>query len=528
MTKIFFDASLMLACFCFFQHTEAAWTPPVTISAPYAILPHIGIDAAGNGVAIWEQYDGSRTVIQATTYSVKTGSWSTPQPISAPGQNAGESQVTVNSKGDAVAIWRRFDGFNTIVQAATLLSGSDTWIPASADLSPTGVDAYSPQASLSPKGDAVAIWCQFDRPFNNLRAATFSSGSTTWIPTTDVTINSQVVTPQVVVGPTGDAVAVWASIETGNLVLKAAILPVGTGIWLPAVNVTELGMDITLPQIAVNPSGKVMAVWLGSSGFKRIVQAATFSFDSGWSAPVDVSTPDLDAFNVRVAIDPFGNVVALWSTFDDDYNQIIQTSTRLSSDNHWSVPETLAMSTTALNQSLAIDGEGTVIAVWTEFDGDADLVRATIRPYGGVWSLPVVISPSGVDSDLVQIAMNPNGEAIVVWTNDCLSVIQAAILPDPPPPSPPPLPPSNFSGIIKKNKFLNKTECYLQATWEASLSADVTSYRIYKNGKQVAEISADSRLFYQTQLHKCFVKGYTVTAVNADNLESKPIPIQTR
>lgn len=99
--------------------------------------------------------------------------------------------------------------------------------------------------------------------------------------------------------------------------------------------------------------------------------------------------------------------------------------------------------------------------------------------------------------------------------------------PPPPPPPTPPLPPSHFVGIIKENKFLNKTNYILEAKWDPSPSPDVVSYRIYKHKKVVEEISAESSLLFETCLHsKHFAKAYSVTAVNSFNLESTHVKIK--
>ncbi len=88
-----------------------------------------------------------------------------------------------------------------------------------------------------------------------------------------------------------------------------------------------------------------------------------------------------------------------------------------------------------------------------------------------------------------------------------------------------PLPPSNFIGVIKKNKFLNKTKCVLEASWNASPSTNVVLYRIYKNGVIVAEIPATSPLVFETCLKHCSGRGFEIAAVSSDNIESSRLVI---
>lgn len=100
-----------------------------------------------------------------------------------------------------------------------------------------------------------------------------------------------------------------------------------------------------------------------------------------------------------------------------------------------------------------------------------------------------------------------------------------ATLPCPPLPDPL-LPPTDFIGIIKKNKFFNKTECVLESTWNPSPSSNVVSYRIYHNGVAVDTIPATTTLIYVTCLKHCSAKGYQIAAVSSDNVESSRVNLR--
>lgn len=89
-----------------------------------------------------------------------------------------------------------------------------------------------------------------------------------------------------------------------------------------------------------------------------------------------------------------------------------------------------------------------------------------------------------------------------------------------------PLPPSNFLGVIRKNKFLNKTECILEATWNSSPSTNVVLYRVYNNGTVIKEVPATSPLVFKSCLKNCSGKGFEIAAVSSDNLESSHLKIK--
>lgn len=89
-----------------------------------------------------------------------------------------------------------------------------------------------------------------------------------------------------------------------------------------------------------------------------------------------------------------------------------------------------------------------------------------------------------------------------------------------------PLPPSNFVGVVVKNKFLNESGLFLKATWKASPTPNVVSYRIYKNGTLVQTVYRHSFLEFVRRLHsKSEAKAFSISAVNSEGVESEKINI---
>src|SRR5271169_5936196 len=111
---------ICLSCFLLFSYLQGAWAPPVDLSlvGQNAQTPQVAIDSAGNATAVWSRSNGSNFIIQASTKPFG-GSWQpTPDNISATGQDALNPQITIDPTGNATAIWERFDGSNNIIQAS--------------------------------------------------------------------------------------------------------------------------------------------------------------------------------------------------------------------------------------------------------------------------------------------------------------------------------------------------------------------------------------------------------------------------
>ncbi|HET9257141.1 MAG TPA: hypothetical protein VFO16_18350, partial [Pseudonocardiaceae bacterium] len=139
-----------------------AWQAPVSLSAAgqNASDPQVAVNAQGNAVAVWTRSNGSNDIVQAAARSA-AGAWQAPVSLSGTGQNASAPQVGVDGQGDAVAVWTRSNGSNDIVQAAARSAAGAWQTPVS--LSGTGQNAGASQVAVNAQGNAVAVWRRFNR-----------------------------------------------------------------------------------------------------------------------------------------------------------------------------------------------------------------------------------------------------------------------------------------------------------------------------------------------------------------------------
>jgi hypothetical protein len=76
-----------------------------------AYYPQIAMDASGNAVAVWRQSDGIRDNIWSNRYTAATGLWGTAELIED--NNTGSAyypQFAMDASGNAVAVWQQYDG----------------------------------------------------------------------------------------------------------------------------------------------------------------------------------------------------------------------------------------------------------------------------------------------------------------------------------------------------------------------------------------------------------------------------------
>lgn len=168
-----------------------SWLPAFTISAEseqHSLFPSAGIDASNNIVFVWNHF-GPINVIKSKTY--RNGFLSDPITVSNPAFVAQRPHVAVDSMGNAVVVYERFDRgpsstnakMNKYIASATLPFKTSTWLPAVDISGPSpnsqiGEAAGYPVLALNSIGDGVAIWKEFNGSNMVVQSAGYSLG--TW------------------------------------------------------------------------------------------------------------------------------------------------------------------------------------------------------------------------------------------------------------------------------------------------------------------------------------------------------------
>ncbi|MGZ6638599.1 MAG: hypothetical protein ACXVII_37790 [Solirubrobacteraceae bacterium] len=136
----------------------------------------MAVDGQGNAIAVWQRSDGTNTIVQAAARAAG-GSFGAPQDLSAAGQKAGFPEVALDGQGNAIAVWQRFDGTNFIMQAAVRAAGGSFGAPQ--DLSAAGQTANDPQVAVDGRGNAIAVWSRSNGTNYIVQAAARAAGPQT-------------------------------------------------------------------------------------------------------------------------------------------------------------------------------------------------------------------------------------------------------------------------------------------------------------------------------------------------------------
>lgn len=191
--------------------------------------------------------------------------------------------------------------------------------------------------------------------------------------------------------------------------------------WTPPVDVSmnPLMVDAEFPQIAADPSGRFVSVWIRNDGASSYIESSTSTDGVTWSVPFPLSLqgdPTLLAFNPQISVDPSGRFAAVWERDNGAGFFVIQASTSTDGTT-WSMPADLS---SAINQGslaqIAADGSGRFVTTWALFTGGVTVIQASTSTDGSVWvPANTNLSQGGQFAFGNQVAAEPSGRFVAVW-----------------------------------------------------------------------------------------------------------------
>ena len=409
----------------------ASWSTPVNLSSSGedARDPQVVVDSTGLAIAVWGRANGSYQIIQSSTRS-SGGNWSAAVDVSNPFTSswhyAFHPQITVDSSGLATAIWVSYDDTDSvsIIQSSRLPRGGSWSIPE--NLSAADGFASDPKLTVNSTGLVTAIWITSDDSDNIIiQSSTSQSGGDWSEPVDTVLTGDRVEGPQVVADSSGLVTAIWTSLNfVGDTkVVQSSKLPVN-GVWSIPVNLSGVGVEARYPQVAVDSTGLITAIWSGDG----IIQSRTSQGVGDWST----STADLIeigqvAYSPQVVADSSGLVTAIWQR-DNGTHYIIQSSTR-PSGGAWSEPVDLSeIGQSATNPYITVDSSGLVTAIWQRNNGTHSIIQSSTRPSGGAWSEPFDLSEIGRNASESRVTLGSTGLVTAIWKrfNGSHNIIQSS------------------------------------------------------------------------------------------------------
>jgi hypothetical protein len=306
-------------------------------------------------------------------YEVGSG-WGVAQAIEASGDVPTNPQVAVDGSGRVIAVWQAQDATPfTNIWSNSFTPGSG-WGTATIIESIASNNCENPQVAVEDDGDAFVVWQASDGMGTGYIWANQYSVSGGW--GTEVLLDTQpeAQRPAVAVDNNGNAVVAWQSDLGGRYIIR------GTFYWASGGWrwVTLVGLDSTAnctdPQVAYDPNGDAIAIWLNDNDNEIFTNRFVLS-ENTWGTDWEAFSNSQDAEPPALAIDANGNMIVVWSQYDaSSYYNLIK-SNRYTAATGWEGPVTISSvaNSDGYYPDVAIDASGAAMAVWRQSDVDVSI-----------------------------------------------------------------------------------------------------------------------------------------------------------
>jgi hypothetical protein len=339
-----------------YHNKGGSWSVvPKDLSSTGAVSPQIAMNSSGNAFVVWQINNGSNMIIQTTHYNKSTSSWSAVQTLSDESTNAFDPQISIDSLGNAIAIWSGNYNTRYITQVRYYTESTSSWSTIQ-NLSAEGKNTSEQQIVMNSVGDAVAVWTQLDGT-NIVQASYYTKGVSWSTPQTLSAIGELTILPQISIDPLGNAIAVWEGGGDTNNVIRASYYTKG-GSWSTIQNLSATDKNSSYPQISMDPLGNAIAIWNLNNGSNHIIQAIYYTKGVSWSTIQNLSADGENAFSSQITIDRLGNAIAVWERYNGS-QFIIQARYYTKSTNSWStfVEDLSATGENAVDPQIEIDNQ---------------------------------------------------------------------------------------------------------------------------------------------------------------------------
>lgn len=390
---------------------SASFTPPLSVSPSRydSSSPQVTYDRQADAMFVWvrESHDYPYPQLVQVRRRSSAGIWGTTLNVSRSGA-VRNPRIALDDDGDGIVVWQGYDGDKWRVNARRV---SRTGVLGSLKvLSPAGVHATGTDVAIDSDGDAIVTWAELDatgasRP--NMRrytrtgllpAAVLLASSPTWAETPAVTFDRQ-----------GDAVLAW----TNNNVVQARTLTAsGTLSGLKTVSGTVSPNDRHFSaRVTVDRDGDALVTWKHWTDI-ALTEQIWGRWVSRYGAVGSLSqlTPSshTDISNYSIAADLEGDRVLTWDLFPSQYlyARTISRSATLGS------PVRLSTYGRLHTVRLDDDGDGVVVYEGQGISGSIGSIRARKVSRSGTFATAQVIAASGVSP---VAAVSPTGRAVVGW-----------------------------------------------------------------------------------------------------------------
>lgn len=377
-----------------------------------ALSPWIAMDENGNAIAVFEEKYGSTLMIVGKKWD--GASWGGAEIIDAgTRREVGAPRIAMDDSGNGIAVFNQSDGSNCRVYAdrwnGLFWSGAEL-IDAGA-----GHSCGPPEISMDGNGNAVTVFIQSDGTHERVYANCWDGSSWSGAELIDAGGENDAAYPQVAMGGTGKAMAVFQQRKDGNPRVYANCRDGSS--WSGAEIIDRApGLGHHYPQVSMGGTGQAIAVYQEGEEYSDFRVCANRWNGSSWSGSEFIDgAPGKSACNPKIAMNKQGRAITI---FNGDEGDIPVLYANLWNGSAWSGLMCIDEGSGGdiIDHRAAMDESGRAIVVFVQI---IDIhTRIYANRWGGItWSGPIIIDPGTMEyTEGPRIAMDDGGNSIVVFS----------------------------------------------------------------------------------------------------------------
>lgn len=443
-------------------------------------LPQISMGPNGSAIAIFRDWNGAGNRIYVNHYVPGSG-WSTPVAVDSNlGGSTNTPGISIGQNGNAMAVFVESTALGNYHACANYYVSGWTWTRASIiDANAGGTEALSPHAALDASGNALAVFSYGPISADRMYGRRYDAGSSSW-PAPQVQIDNSTwglaYKPQLAMNSSGNAVAVFEQLHGAVQQINATRYVAGGGWITPPAQLSDGSKGYAFdPQIAAGPNDEFIAVfWQRDSDtlpYAYHVYASRFD-SSSWGGFERIDDPSAGYSSYpQIAYSADGSAIAVFIQIVGAANRIYANRFQSSS---WTGAVVIDAGTGANADvpQVAMDAYGNALAVFKQSDGSYSRVYAAYYTPGSGWGTAAIIdAATGKEAANPHIASDAEGNAIAVFTQRDPSnngrVYANRFIPPTPTPTMTPTPTATPTPVIdltpNKNVFSTKDRIEVRA-----------------------------------------------------------------
>lgn len=379
----------------------------------------------GRAWVVWSRPMGAAYEIVADRYDPATG-WALDPQVLGAGSGA---VVAMDATGDATVAWLNASGD---IDARRHDADLDEWSDPETVSGP-GDNVSSLDIAVDSQGRVLLMWQQDDAGVPSIASAYFD-GSGWNAPLFAEQDDILAYSPTARFLPDGTAIAAWRQFDDGASHDIAVSRFDATSGWGPVEILTPTFGDTYSVSLAVDPDGNVMAVWGQSETFEEDIAASYYTPSGGWQEPVLIESQPGNAASPRVEFAPDGTAIVVWkqgvSTSSGNTARVYQN--RFTPGEGWGTEAEISTVGSANYPRIVIDGNGNAISTWWVLDLSVSFDAYSIwanryTPENG-WTTAEKIHDVGalIGTNAPRIAIDASGNAIAVWHSTTAGGVSAS------------------------------------------------------------------------------------------------------